>query len=254
MYKSRRKPVVNYDNLVSAGCIPSTSYVHKFGRNPSCTTGNPDIIWDVGGSAYTWPTGACIISVVSTSASDASAGAGARTVSVQGLDGDGLDQSETVTLDGTTPVTTAASFLRVNRMRVLTAGSDGNNAGQIAACANGTAIAAISASNNQTLMAIYTIPASKVGLMNAWYGSVNKSSAVAAGTAAADLRVFARPNGEVFQLKEHVGMNEDGQSLFQYQFVPPVKYDALTDLYVSACVDAANTDVSAGFDITLMGI
>ena len=72
------------------------------------------------------------LSVVSASANDASGGTGARTVEIQGLDSNWNLLTETVTMNGLTPVvTTQEHFLRVFRARVVTAGSLQSNAAQI---------------------------------------------------------------------------------------------------------------------------
>jgi hypothetical protein len=50
---------------------------------------------------------------------------------IQGLDGSYNLAEETVDMDGTTTVTTTQTFLRVFRMSVETAGTSGNNEGNI---------------------------------------------------------------------------------------------------------------------------
>lgn len=75
------------------------------------------------------------LQVSSISTSDVFVGSGARTVEIIGLDGAWLPITETVLLQGTTPVLTARSdWFRINTMQVLTAGSDGNNVGEIYIC------------------------------------------------------------------------------------------------------------------------
>lgn len=69
------------------------------------------------------------IAIASEDANDTSDGSGARTVSVSGLDGDGFEISETVTLNGQTKVALTSTWNIVHTMQVLTAGSGGNNAG-----------------------------------------------------------------------------------------------------------------------------
>jgi hypothetical protein len=107
---------------------------------------------------------------VSDDTDDTSAGTGARTVEIEGLDSSWNVLTETVTMNGTTPVVTTGSFLRVYRARVVTAGSSGTNEGTITFTntTSSNIIAQISVDNSgfgQTLMACYTIPAGKTGYL-----------------------------------------------------------------------------------------
>src|SRR5210317_2657610 len=119
-----------FDLNVSSGALsPSYKQVYKFGQN--AVVGNSmETIWQQGG-LYSYPPSASTTTVSSSNANDTSAGTGARTVQIVGLDGDYNEISETIILNGQTAVTTTNSFLRVNRGVVLTAGSGGVNAGII---------------------------------------------------------------------------------------------------------------------------
>lgn len=71
------------------------------------------------------------LDITSSSADDAAAGTGARTVKVYGLSANGKQLVETVTLNGQTAVTTAGSFWRVFGIMVATTGTGRKNAGDI---------------------------------------------------------------------------------------------------------------------------
>lgn len=71
------------------------------------------------------------LDISSSSAADAAAGTGARTIDVYGLDKDFILLKETVTLNGQTKVTTVGSFRRVFEIVVATAGTGNANAGDI---------------------------------------------------------------------------------------------------------------------------
>jgi hypothetical protein len=83
-----------------------------------------ETIWAEGG-LYSYLTAATVLKVSSSSVNDTSAGTGARTVELSGLDADYNEISELVTLNGQTPVNTTKLFLRINRMVVRSAGSGG---------------------------------------------------------------------------------------------------------------------------------
>jgi len=123
-------PIRDFFLEVAKGNVTGHFIVNKFGRNSDIDTAAEETIWANGGM-YTFPTAAQTLDVVSSDANDTSAGTGARTVEIQGLDGSYDAVTETVTMTGTTPATTTATFLRVNRAMVKTAGSGGVNAGAI---------------------------------------------------------------------------------------------------------------------------
>ena len=150
---------------VAKGDFTGYSNVSKFGINSTVGSGGFESIWE-GSSAYPWPTAAATLSVVSASANDASGGTGARTVEIQGLDSSWNLLTETITMNGLTPVVTTGSFLRVFRARVVTAGSLKSNAAEITMSSGGTTLAYITYDTigmGQTLMALYTIPNGKTG-------------------------------------------------------------------------------------------
>jgi hypothetical protein len=166
------------------------------GVNKDVDAGTEDI-WD-GGGAYTGqPTGSAeALNVVSGSTADAPAGTGARTLRVEGLDSTGAYVEETVTLNGTTPVVTSSTWLRVLRAFILTAGTGGTNAGAITVKHNVTTaniFTVIEAGRGQMSAAAVTVPVSRTGKITSWGGQVYGLSATAAGEGMMRLKV--RPTG-----------------------------------------------------------
>ncbi len=103
--------------------------LHQSGHNPDIDIGSaPEDVWD-SGAAYPFPAAAAATTIISDSATDAAAGTGARTVIVYGTNAAGLHIQETVTMNGTDPVTLVNQFFRVYRATVLTAGTNTTNAG-----------------------------------------------------------------------------------------------------------------------------
>jgi hypothetical protein len=80
---------------------------------------------------------AATLSVVSSNANDIAAGTGANSVIIYGVNADWETQIEIVTLNGTTPVITANTWLGVNRMAIYLAGTGEANAGIITATSTG---------------------------------------------------------------------------------------------------------------------
>lgn len=113
-------------------------------------------LWELTGTTqYAFPASAVVMTLASTSASDNTQ----ATVLISGLDAAWALQTETVTLNGTTNVTTAKSFLRINSM-VLTSPGTGqaSNVGVITAKNGGVTYAQINAGIGRNQAALYSVP------------------------------------------------------------------------------------------------
>jgi len=169
---------IDFYLAVAKGDFTGYSNVSKFGYNPTVGSGNYESIWE-GSNAYPWMSTDDQLEVLSSDTDDTSAGTGARTVELQGLDSSWNLLTETVTMNGTSAVTTTGSFLRIFRARVVTAGSSGRNEGTITIRDQDTSTTralitnGATDGNGQTLMAVYTIPAGKTGYII----NINVSSA-----------------------------------------------------------------------------
>ena len=221
---------------VAKGNIVGHSAVHKFGANFDVSTGTtPETIWSAGG-LYPWSVFpiAQTLYILSTSASDTMG------VVVEGLDENYQPQTETVTLTGTTAVTTTNTFVRVFRMA-----TDVLNVGDITArvtSASGTVVAQIDTGYGQTLMAIYTVPAGQTAYMTALDTTVQKNKD-------AQIRLFQRPTNQDFRIAH---MAETFESSYRYDFAPPLRFPEKTDLEIRASeADTNNTRVIANFDLVL---
>ena len=103
-----------FDLNVSSGALsPSYKQVYKFGQN--AVVGNSmETIWQQGG-LYSYPPSASTMTVSSSDVNDTSAGTGARTVLISGLNASYNEASETIILNGQTAVTTVNTYIRMNR-------------------------------------------------------------------------------------------------------------------------------------------
>lgn len=112
---------------LAKGNWPEATNVFVRGRSEATTTA-----WTTLGQSNTLIEcldSAMILNVVSTSINDTLAGSGARTVYIAGLDANYNEQSEILTLNGTTPVNTINDYVWAHTLMVLTAGSTGYNEG-----------------------------------------------------------------------------------------------------------------------------
>lgn len=243
------KRVADFYFDVATGDVRSHSSINKFGNNEDIDSAAVEDIWD-GGGLWNEPTATQVYTVVSTSTTDTGAGTGARTLEINGLDSTGLLQSETITLAGTTAVTLTNQYQMIHRMIVHSAGSGGANAGTITANANTDAniTAQITITNNQTLMAIYKIPSDSDGCVTNVYGSILRSGGP---TTAVDIILYAKPDGEVWQIKHVSGLTTGATSQVNHKYGIPKCFEPLTLLKVSAGSTADNIDGAAGFDLVL---
>ena len=243
--------IEDFPIAVSSGALsPSYKEVYKFGNNP--VVGNTlETIWFQGG-LYSYPGSASTMTVSSSDTNDTSAGTGARTVLISGLNGSYVETSETITLNGQTAVTTTNSYLRMNRALVLTAGSGAGNAGVIYV-GTGTVTAGVPANIyttiavgvNQTLQAFWTVPANYTAYLN----QINISTGNSSNTPASlRISLVARPFGGVFNTKELISII-DGDHIQSYNF--PIKFIEKTDLEFRGISSSASVDfdVSASMDL-----
>lgn len=123
-------PFNEYKYKVGLGQIANATTVNKWGFNQDVDSGAEEIIAAHGGTP-TIMTTADTLDCVSTSSQDAVGGTGASLILITGIGADFLSQEEYVTLTGVTPVTTSNTWLGVNRVVVITSGSNDANVGTI---------------------------------------------------------------------------------------------------------------------------
>lgn len=238
-----------FELQIARGQVAYHTPQYKFGFNPDVDD-TEETVWAQGG-LYGYLSSASVLKVSSSSTADTSAGTGARTVQLYGLDADYNEINETVTLNGQTAVNTTNSFLRINRMVIRSAGTGEKNAGVVYA-GTGTVTAGVPANkyatiavgDNQTLMALWTVPAGHT----AYLLQKDLTVATAQNNKYATIRLMARPDGEVFQTKDkHVLDN----NVLHQTYHTPLKFEEKTDIEVRCVGDSsgANIAVSAGLDI-----
>ena len=166
---SRQGAYEPFELQVARGQIQAHSVVTIAGYNSDVDQAW-EMITPVGNLTY--PAAALQMTVSSADADDTSAGTGARTVLITGLDANYAVISETVTMNGQTAVTTTNSFLRINAMLVTTAGTSLANegiiyigTGVVTAGVPATVYNVIAAGFNNATSSQYTIPAGFTGYL-----------------------------------------------------------------------------------------
>jgi hypothetical protein len=235
---------------VARNQIQGHSGIIIFGYNGDLDT-SEESIWPDGGTTP-HPTVASVLKISSSDANDTSAGTGARTVLISGLDGDYNTVSETITLNGQTAVNTTNSFLYVNAFYVVTVGSGGANAGTLYA---GTGIVTsgvpatvydlIAIGYNQRTTAHYCVPAGYTGYM--------VSGLITAGQASGSTSVtaFLKQHGPDGILRVGAVTTLNNGSV-EYHFDPCYVIPEKNCVGATAIGSAANNSVSAYFNIILI--
>jgi len=127
-------PLSDFDLQLAKGNIPGHSSIIIRGHNPSQSSASGTVdIAEMGDLSYL--ASAEQMNIVSDDANDDEGDTGLRTLLIQGVDNDGVAIQEVITMNGTSNVLTSLSYLRVNSIIGLTAGSSGWNEGAITATA-----------------------------------------------------------------------------------------------------------------------
>jgi hypothetical protein len=251
----------NFYLEVAKGNIVGHSKINKFGHNPAATTGED--IWGGGGVYPFYPTAGVLVDIVSTEASDAAALGGAIQVVVQGLDENWAEVSETVTLTGTTPVTTmTTTFIRLFRAFVLEAGVTNTNAGIITAYARATGDGVtagdigiyIGATGGQTQHAIYTVPAGKSAyFIKGYVGLTTPVNTAEDGTFHWMMRLNTTGVNGAWLIQGEAGLINIGSSYWIYEYgVPAGPIPEKTDIRIMMANASSSFDCVGGFDLILV--
>lgn len=239
------------NSALSVGETPGYSVVHKFGLNPSIGTVS-ETVWFLGG-LYTFLSAGERLSVVSASAADDSAGGtGARAIVISGVGADGFALSETVNMDGTTPVLTTGSFLRVNRVRVTTSGSGNTNAGIITITSVDTVTvqASVAAGVSTTQLGFFSTPSDQRAFIN----SIQMTAESAAGTGRQHVQGFLHTEEGTVVLIGDWGMRGGGTTSFEQPIGLPLVLPPSSTIEFRATSTTAGARISVFFIILIEDI
>jgi hypothetical protein len=240
-----------FDLQVSRGQITFHEAFCQFGINGNVEQ-SYETLW-VGSNAYTFPAAAAATTVSSSNAADTAAGAGARTVLIDGLNANYERVTEVASLNGQTGVALTNQYLRVNRITVLTAGANGTSSGFIyvgtgaintgvpAAVINQTGLVA-----NESESAFYTVPEGHTAFINRWTMSSSNNTA----NEATRFVLRVRPFGGVFGYKAIY--NIPGNGIYECESAYPVALPEKSDLEIMALTTAGAAYVTTQLQIVLI--
>ena len=248
---------------IAMGSVSGTTFVHKFGKAPDFDIADGFVtVWDgaddgdISQMDYVYSTSAIIDSLSSSSASDT------QDIEVQGLDSDYNLVVQTVTLNGQTRVPLTTNLIRVFRL----VNQNGTDIVGSVYCYENTPLtggvpndstkvrAVIEDGNNQTLMAVYTIPAGHTGYLRKLYaGGGNVTGGFFGSTpSSSEIRLFVRPFGKVFQLKYDNVITTFGMSVLQNEYVEPEVITEKSDIELKCNTTSNASSISGGFDLVLV--
>ena len=241
-----------FELQVARGQITGHSVVHVFGHNPDVDDGAEATVWPIPGAILGHPASPTIMKISSSSTDDTSAGTGARTIRILGINGTGGYVEETVTLNGQTAVNTVNAYDAIESMTVLTTGSGGVNAGTIYA-GTGTVTSgvpavpysAIGVGDNLSLVGHWTCPTGFTGYLVA--------GKLTTGTTNANQYVLGK-----LKLRDTDGITRtaaivtlsDGTAW--YDFTYPIRLTAGQCITATAEGNGNNNDVSSYFQIIVI--
>lgn len=241
---------------IAEGDVTGKTVIHKFGNALNFNINDGFVtIW--GGAedgepyekmVYTYSTTADIDSLSSDDIGNT------QLTEIQGLDANYDLVVQTATLNGQTKVTLATRLIRVFRVKNI---SSVDYAGHVFVSVGGTLTTGVPApedvravvhgDNNQTGMAVFTIPSGHTGYMRGWYAS----TAGAKKDSSHIIRLISRPFEQVFLLKHKTSIVESGTSSIQHKYEDPSVFTEKTDIEMRMNTDQDGVSVSAGFDIVI---
>jgi len=242
-----------FELQVARGQVDGHSSFCNFGYNSVVGT-SYETVWIEGG-IYTFPSAASVLKVSSSSATDDKDSTGAHTVLIQGVDANYNAISEVVTLEGQTQVDTVNSYLRVNKMIVLTSGTGGTSVGVIYAgtgSAGGGLPTVIfnrtGVNSNESESAFYTVPAGYTAYINAW--TMSSANTAENNNTSTQFVLRIRPLGGVFGIKALYGVPGNGiyECMAVYPFVVPEK----ADIEIRAAANTGTSVASSQLQILLI--
>jgi hypothetical protein len=245
---------------IAKGNVTGHSFVHKFGRAPDFDTADGEVtIWDGAEDGTAWELMRYVYSTSADIDSISSSAADTQDITITGLDTNWESVTQTITLTGQT-----RKALDTNLIRVFRAFNNSSTAftGHVFVYKNGALTAGVpntnadirlvlQPENQQTEMAVYSIPAGYTGYVRDWYASssgANKNSNF-------PIRLYARNFGKVFRLKHSSALSDNGTSAYQHKYEEPEVFAEKTDIEMTCemlAVGGTGASISGGFDIVLV--
>ncbi len=186
-------------------------------------------IWSPG-TTKVLPAAAGVVSIVSDDANDTSAGTGARTGIVKGLDADFREITRPFIFNGLTPVVTSKEFLRIHEVEILTSDPTTRripNIGTITVTVGGDLQAQIEPLAGISNMSHFTIPEKTIAYV--------KQFRIRSETTDTIIKFKVAKEGGPFLNREPISISTElvDEDLSNFAFLPP-KTDILATAQLTA--------------------
>lgn len=245
---------------VAKGNIPGHSIVHQFGKNtavgstlaPVCNGGN-----------YQTPTSSASLEILSDQLQDQPGGNGAHKVTVQGLDSSWNEQTEQVTLSGTTPVSLSNQFIRVYGMFVSESGRYANQAqasqrGNLTLRGAGGGVTwatiptiATNFGAGESLIGAYTVPAGYTAFILSQIFSID-------GNKSANLYFFNRSDANDVSspytgIMKAQSIYTGASSVYQFEHKANESYSEYTDIgFLASYTSGGTASIAVEFELLIV--
>lgn len=234
------------------GRYTGESFRRKFGYNSNVTNAAKEVVSGLSTSSFGGflQTATAVRIKAGGDVADTAAGAGARSVTVEGLDANFDAVSETITTNGASASSaTSATFIRVLRAYVATAGTyhGSNTAGiTIENSTGGTDLILIEAGEGQSESAFDTVPAGYTVYLTNLRVDVESSKSVTVWLYqcqnADDITVPVSPKRQILRLP---GLTEHSEHPFTQYVAIPEK----SDIWVEALGPSGGASIAVGFEM-----
>ena len=202
--------------LASMGKIAGVTVFRKFGVNNEVDTSTaPETVCSYATNRIPQFFSASTVTIVSSSGSDSTvvSATGTKSVYVEGVDGNGILTSETISVTGVTPKTLVNQYMHINRAYGTLTGSGRRNVGDITLKYGDAAtdIAQIPAGQGQSQCFSVYVPAGHVWLVDNVSASQNKKTS---GTATLHFEIMV-DGSNTWRNIFNFGLDATGTSLTQ---------------------------------------
>lgn len=238
----------------NSGLIDYQETFTQYGRNPVVGTGAFEDIWGTGGP-YNWLTAADTVRIqAGGNVADDAAGAGAQKVTIEGLDENWMEASETLATAGASvSASTTTRFIRIHKAFVPEDGAGtytGDNASDVMIeTTGGIEVACIMAGSGETHLGLYSVPAGKTAYLTNvrgfWDGKKNGTMRIYQRPAADDV---IAPYSSRRLITEFT--NFSGEQAITYASFP--EFAEKTDIWASAIADTQAGAAGVSFDLCLV--
>lgn len=222
---------------------------NKWGYNADIDSASAETIWSVGGTLDSLSS-AETLEISSSSTNDTSAGTGARSVIIYGIDADSLSQIEVVTMNGTTDVTTSNSWLGINRISVYLVGALGYNDGVISAISSSSATtqAEIPTQEGSTQHAFFFTQANHTTLIDWLLLNIVKTSGGTKPIVTIRMYITSLVSGAIYEVFRHI-IDVEVENTIQIKPSQPFIVGEKSLIEFTAETSANNTAVSCRFSL-----